>query len=80
MSKDNEKGVGELGIDLSKIKEKRTMLIGNFNSLQDKKADLEKQMELVNNDMLTIRGAIFLCNEWIGEDESNVDAEKSTTE
>ena len=52
-------------IGLEKIKEKRDTLVEQFNSLQDKKKELLKQMELVDTDIVTVRGAILLCNEWV---------------
>ena len=56
-------------IGLEKIKEKRDTLIEQFNSLQDKKKEMLKQMELVDTDIVTVRGAILLCNEWVTEIE-----------
>ena len=56
-------------IGLEKIKEKRDTLIEQFNSLQDKKKEMLKQMELVDTDIVTVRGAILLCNEWVAEIE-----------
>ncbi len=56
-------------ISLEKIKEKRDTLIEQFNSLQDKKKEMLKQMELVDTDIVTVRGAILLCNEWVTEIE-----------
>ena len=52
-----------------KIKEKREELVANYNSLVDKKVELEKQLELTSNDILTMRGAILLSNEFIEEEE-----------
>ena len=52
-------------IELNKIKEKRETLVEQFNSLQDKKKELLRQIELVDTDIVTMRGAILLCNEWI---------------
>ena len=54
-------------IELNKIKEKRETLVEQFNSLQDKKKELLRQIELVDTDIVTMRGAILLCNEWITE-------------
>ena len=54
-------------IGLEKIKEKRDTLVEQFNSLQDKKKEMLKQMELVDTDIVTVRGAILLCNEWVEE-------------
>ena len=54
-------------IGLDKIKEKRDTLVEQFNSLQDKKKELTRQMELVDTDIVTMRGAILLCNEWVTE-------------
>ena len=54
-------------IELDKIKEKRDGLVENFNGLQDKKKEMLKQIEVFDNDLLTLRGAILLCNEWVGE-------------
>ena len=56
-------------ISLDKIKTKRDGLVENFNSLQDKKKEMLKQMELVDTDIVTVRGAILLCNEWVAEIE-----------
>ena len=42
-------------IGLEKIKEKRDTLVEQFNSLQDKKKELLKQMELVDTDIVTVR-------------------------
>ena len=51
------------------IKNKREELMTNYNSLVDKKVELEKQLEIANNDILTMRGAILLCNEILEEDQ-----------
>ena len=56
-------------MELEKIKEKREELVANYNSLVDKKVELEKQLELTSNDILTMRGAILLSNEFIVEEE-----------
>ena len=37
----------------------------NYNSLIDKRVELEKQLEVTNNEILTMRGAILLCNELV---------------
>ena len=57
-------------IELDKIKEKRDGLVESFNGLQDK-----KQIEVFDNDLLTLRGAILLCNEWVGELEPTKEVE-----
>jgi len=51
------------------IKNKREELMTNYNSLVDKRVELEKQLEIANNDILTMRGAILLCNEILEEDQ-----------
>ena len=56
-------------MELEKIKKKREELMANYNSLVDKKIELEKQLELTSNDILTMRGAILLSNEFIEEEE-----------
>ena len=56
-------------MELEKIKKKREELMTNYNSLIDKKVELEKQLELTSNDILTMRGAILLSNEFIEEEE-----------
>ena len=56
-------------ISLEKIKEKRDTLVEQFNNLQDKKKELLKQMELFDTDIVTVRGATLLCNEWVTEIE-----------
>ncbi|SVD31890.1 uncharacterized protein METZ01_LOCUS384744, partial [marine metagenome] len=50
-------------MELEKIKKKREELVNNYNSLVDKRVELEKQLELTSNDILTMRGAILLSNE-----------------
>ena len=37
----------------------------NYNALVDKRIELEKQLEVTNNEVLTMRGAILLCNELV---------------
>ena len=56
-------------MELEKIKKKREELMTNYNTLIDKKVELEKQLELTSNDILTMRGAILLSNEFIEEEE-----------
>ena len=65
-------------ISLEKIKEKRDGLIENFNSLQDKKKEMLKQIEIFDNDLVTLRGAILLCNEWVTELEPEPSNEEET--
>ena len=67
-----------LNISLDKIKTKRDGLVENFNSLQDKKKEMLKQMELVDTDIVTVRGAILLCNEWVTELEPEPSNEEET--
>ncbi len=56
-------------MELDKIKEKREGLMTNYNSLIDKRVELEKQLEMTTNDILTMKGAILLCNEMFEEEE-----------
>lgn len=56
------------------VKQKREKLMEQFNSLQDKRVELEKQIKVVDQDILTFRGAILACNELIEENGS--DSEK----
>ena len=56
-------------MELEKIKKKREELMTNYNTLIDKKVELEKQLEMTSNDILTMRGAILLCNEFVEEEE-----------
>ena len=56
-------------MELEKIKKKREELMTNYNTLIDKKFELEKQLEMTSNDILTMRGAILLSNEFIEEEE-----------
>ena len=44
------------------VKQKREKLLEQFNSLQDKRVELEKQLKVVDQDILTFRGAILACN------------------
>ena len=37
----------------------------NYNSLIDKKVELEKQLEAAGNEILQLRGAILMCNEFV---------------
>ncbi len=52
-------------MDIEKIKEKREGLLTNYNTLIDKRVELEKQLEVTSNEILTMRGAILLCNELV---------------
>ena len=52
-------------MDIEKIKEKREGLMTNYNSLIDKRVELEKQLEVTNNEILQMRGAILMCNELV---------------
>tara|TARA_B100000287_G_scaffold396361_1_gene411946 strand:+ start:60 stop:296 length:237 start_codon:yes stop_codon:yes gene_type:complete len=54
-------------MDIEKIKEKREGLMTNYNSLIDKRVELEKQLEVANNEILQMRGAILMCNELVEE-------------
>jgi len=65
-------------IELGKIKDKRETLVEQFNSLQDKKKELLRQIELVDTDIVTMRGAILLCNEWVTELEPEPSNEEET--
>ena len=56
-------------MELEKIKKKREELMTNYNSRVDKRIELEKQLEVTNTDILTMRGAILLCNEFVEEEE-----------
>ena len=60
-------------MDLEKIKKKREELMTNYNSLIDKRVELEKQLEMTTNDILTMKGAILLCNEIVEEEEVKED-------
>ena len=51
------------------VKQKREKLLEQFNSLHDKRVELEKQLKVVDQDILTFRGAILACNELIEENE-----------
>ena len=54
-------------MDIEKIKSKREELMNNYNSLIDKKVELEKQLEVTGNEILQLRGAILMCNEFVEE-------------
>ena len=56
-------------MELTQVKEKREKLLEDFNSLQDKRVEHEKQLKVVEQDILTFRGAILACNELIEENE-----------
>ena len=57
------------------VKQKREKLMEQFNSLQDKRVELEKQIKVVDQDILTFRGAILACNELIEENEQEPEKE-----
>jgi len=57
------------------VKQKREKLLEQFNSLQDKRVELEKQIKVVDQDILTFRGAILACNELIEENEQESEEE-----
>jgi len=57
-------------MELEKIKTKREELMTTYNSLVDKRIELEKQLEIINTDILTMRGAILLSNYFIEEEET----------
>ena len=52
-------------MNIEDITKKREGLMTNYNSLIDKRVELEKQLEITNNEILTMRGAILLCNELV---------------
>ena len=58
------------------VKQKREKLLEQFNSLQDKRVELEKQLKVVDQDILTFRGAILACNELIEENEPKTEEEE----
>ena len=60
-------------MELEKIKKKREELMTNYNSLIDKRVELEKQLEITTSDILTMKGAILLCNEIIEEEKVKED-------
>ena len=62
-------------MELDKIKQKRTDLIEKFNDLQDTKLNTEKNLKLITDDLLTLRGAVLLCNELIEIEEPPEDNE-----
>ena len=52
-------------MNIEDITKKREGLMTNYNSLIDKRVELEKQLEVTKNEILTMRGAILLCNELV---------------
>ena len=60
-------------MDIEDIKKKREGLMTNYNTLIDKRVELEKQLEVTSNEILTMRGAILLCNELV-EDQKVEDS------
>ena len=52
-------------MDIEDIKKKREGLMTNYNTLIEKRVELEKQLEVTSNEILTMRGAILLCNELV---------------
>tara|TARA_B100000902_G_scaffold391241_1_gene441571 strand:- start:2300 stop:2518 length:219 start_codon:yes stop_codon:yes gene_type:complete len=62
-------------MDLESVKTKREKLIEQFNTLQDKRGELTKQLKVVDQDILTFRGAILACNELIEENDPESSSE-----
>ena len=54
-------------MDIEKVKSKREELMNNYNSLIDKKVELEKQLAVTANEILQLRGAILMCNDFVEE-------------
>ena len=52
-------------MNIEDITKKREGVMTNYNSLIDKRVELEKQLEVTNSEILTMRGAILLCNELV---------------
>lgn len=59
-----------MALNITQINEKRETLVTQFNELSDKKKDLEAQIEKINADLHTIRGAVLLCNDILADDSS----------
>ena len=64
-------------MDIEDIKKKREGLMTNYNTLIDKRVELEKQLEVTSNEILTMRGAILLCNELVEDLKVEDDKENS---
>ena len=62
-------------MDLESVKTKREKLIEQFNTLQEKRGELTKQLKVVDQDILTFRGAILACNELIEENDPESSSE-----
>jgi|TARA_B110000977_G_scaffold104993_1_gene136983 hypothetical protein len=60
---------------LEKIKQKRTELTEKFEELQNTRSQTEKNLKLITDDLLTLRGAVLLCNELIEIEEPPEDNE-----
>lgn len=52
-------------VSITSITEKRDVLVTEFNQLQEKKRELERQLATLDENLLTIRGAVLVCNEFI---------------
>ena len=62
-------------MELEKIKEKRKELTEKFDELQEVRLNTEKNLKLITDDLLTLRGAVLLCNESIEIEEPPEDNE-----
>ena len=62
-------------MELEKIKEKRKELTEKFDELQEVRLNTEKNLKLITDDLLTLRGAVLLCNELIEIEEPPEDNE-----
>jgi len=58
---------------LEKIKQKRTELTEKFEELQNTRSQTEQNLKLITDDLLTLRGAVLLCNEFIEIEEPTED-------
>ena len=62
-------------MELDKIKEKRKELTEKFDELQEVRLNTEKNLKIIQDDLLTLRGAVLLCNEFIDIEELPKDNE-----
>jgi len=62
-------------MELDKIKEKRKELTEKFDELQEVRLNTEKNLKIIQDDLLTLRGAVLLCNELIEIEEPPEDNE-----
>lgn len=59
------------------VTQKRDLLVAEFNQMQDKKRELERQLASLDENLHTLRGAVLVCNDFIEQESSNTNEESA---